>query len=262
MLKQIRSQATEEVSLVREGPIYFLVLTKPDNTFSTAWFNKVIAKLDEVDRSNGAAVLVTIGSGGKIFSTGFDLNKASENILADYVASYELYKKLLSLSVPSLCVMSGHTYAGGLFLAACHDLKVLKSSARICMSEINAGVPFGNGYSAIAEHMLDYATMKHMMYGETVSAKLALKRNVVDAVYETEEELVRLILSFAKEFAPKAIDREKIRQQKINAYLDVFRVLDTECQNPDATVWTQQIFFALYDKAKARELAKGKQAKL
>ena len=46
MLKQIRSQATEEVSLVREGPIYFLVLTKPDNTFSTAWFNKVIAKLD------------------------------------------------------------------------------------------------------------------------------------------------------------------------------------------------------------------------
>ena len=42
----------------------------------------------------------------------------------------------------------------------------------------------------------------------------------------------------------------------------MFRVLDTECQNPDATVWTQQIFFALYDKAKARELAKGKQAKL
>ena len=229
MLKQIRSQASKDVSLIREGPVFFLVLNRPNNTFSTAWFRKVIEKLDEVDRSTGAAVLVTLGSGGKIFSTGFDLKKASENILSDYVTSYDLYKRLLSLSVPSLCVMSGHTYAGGLFLSICHDLKILQSDARVSLSEINAGVPFGNGYSAILEHMLDYATMKHMMYGESVSSKLALKRNVCDAVYQSDAELEQFIRSFAEEFAPKAVDRDKIRQQKQNAYQDVFRVLETEC---------------------------------
>jgi len=36
-----------------------------------------------------------------------------------------LYKKLLTLNVPTYCVMNGHAYAGGLFLAMCHDFRII-----------------------------------------------------------------------------------------------------------------------------------------
>lgn len=65
------------VTLVRDKNVFYIVLPKVDNTFDyefIAGFNKC---LDEVEKSTGPAILVTLGLGTKIFSTGFNLKALS-----------------------------------------------------------------------------------------------------------------------------------------------------------------------------------------
>ena len=48
--------------------------------------------------------------------------------------------KLLTIGLPSLCVIVGHAYAGGLIFSLMHDRRIMKNkSGKLCLSEIHAG---------------------------------------------------------------------------------------------------------------------------
>ncbi len=99
--------------------------------------------LDLVANSEGPVVLVTMGTGPKIFSTGFDMThwKADViNCLETSANMLSVFLKLLTLNVPTLCLMNGNTYAGGLFFALCHDFRIIKTKGKICFTEILVGV--------------------------------------------------------------------------------------------------------------------------
>ena len=95
--------------------------------------------LDKVAASSGPAVLVTLGTGSKIFSSGFDFKcwmADPGNPLATATLMQQLLAKVLALNVPTMCIMNGHAYAGGFLFGLCHDFRVLKNGGRVCLSEI------------------------------------------------------------------------------------------------------------------------------
>ncbi len=69
----------KEVALIREGPVFFLVLNRPDNTIDFEFMDAVDACLTEIEQSSGAACLVTLGQSdqNRTFTTGFNLKKWS-----------------------------------------------------------------------------------------------------------------------------------------------------------------------------------------
>ena len=69
----IEKAGKEEMAYVRDGPIHYIVLTRKDNTFNLDRVNRYLAILDEIEASEGPGLLVTMGTGNKIFSSGFDL---------------------------------------------------------------------------------------------------------------------------------------------------------------------------------------------
>ena len=61
-LDQVYEKAKgKDVALVKEGPVFFLVLNRPDNNLDFEFMEAVDACLNEVEQSTGAACLVTIG---------------------------------------------------------------------------------------------------------------------------------------------------------------------------------------------------------
>jgi enoyl-CoA hydratase/carnithine racemase len=66
---------------VKDGVIFYLVLNRPKNVFDFETIGLINAALDEVEKSTGAACLVTIGSGDKIFSTGFNLKMWATGVI-------------------------------------------------------------------------------------------------------------------------------------------------------------------------------------
>ena len=76
MLPKILAKAKEQgktpASLVREGDTFYLVLNS--RTFDPNFLAVVTNHLDTVEKSEGAACMITIGNGKhKHFHTGFDL---------------------------------------------------------------------------------------------------------------------------------------------------------------------------------------------
>ena len=78
-----------------------------------------------MDESKEKGVLVTINSGERVFSSGFDLKfwraKWPQNSFISIATLRLLIGRVLTLSKPSLCVFNGHSIAGGAMLGLAHD---------------------------------------------------------------------------------------------------------------------------------------------
>ena len=79
-LQDIFNQAGKEpVALVKQGHVFYLVLNSKMNMINLEFCKRINQKLDEVEASEGPAVMVTIASGPKVFSSGFDLKFWAKN---------------------------------------------------------------------------------------------------------------------------------------------------------------------------------------
>lgn len=72
-LDQVVALATEEISYIHDAPFHYIVMTRKDNTWNNKRIARYIELLDQIEATKGPGVLVTIGTGPKHFSTGFDL---------------------------------------------------------------------------------------------------------------------------------------------------------------------------------------------
>lgn len=63
----------EEIAYVNDAPIHYVVLTRFDNTWTIERAANYCKVLDQIEASEGPGVMVTIGTGPRHFSTGFDL---------------------------------------------------------------------------------------------------------------------------------------------------------------------------------------------
>ena len=72
-LKEVFEKAGDQkVALVHDDPIYYMVLNTKLNIMSLDVVQKIIEIIEKVEATEGEAVFVTIGSGSKVFSSGFN----------------------------------------------------------------------------------------------------------------------------------------------------------------------------------------------
>ena len=62
------------IDLVRNGEVFILTMTDGENRWNTSFVRAFAKALDEVERSQGPAALVTASSSDKFFSNGLDLD--------------------------------------------------------------------------------------------------------------------------------------------------------------------------------------------
>ncbi len=107
----------------------------------------------------------------------------------------KLYAKLLTVNVPTMCVIQGNAFAGGLFLALCHDFRIMVDhpKVKLCLSEILVGIGLGNLYMQLATSLLDSQTARFLVIGNKVNAKEALRLKVVTALYKDEKHCLELV---------------------------------------------------------------------
>ena len=91
--------SSEQVALVKDGPIFYMVLNTDFNTIDFNFLERCNQILDEVEASTGEAIFVTIGS-KKIFSAGFNLKWWSEklqNKALSIILAQRFFARLITL---------------------------------------------------------------------------------------------------------------------------------------------------------------------
>lgn len=113
---------TITVSLPRPS-IYLLTFSNPpDNRLVTPFCQAFILALDILEEKYERGVLVTTSAIEKFYSNGMDVEHARWT--AGYVKGslYALWRRILVFSWPTVALINGHAFAGGLMTAMMHDV--------------------------------------------------------------------------------------------------------------------------------------------
>ena len=133
--------------------------------------NKLNEYLDIIEASTGPAIVVTIGSGVKVFCSGFNLMETvrlKHNRVLMPMNMLDVMSRFLTLNVPTLCVVNGHAVAGGLYLAMCHDYVIANSNPKIkiFLNESLIGLGFYQSYVSLLNALVSNRLARSLHLGD------------------------------------------------------------------------------------------------
>ncbi len=181
------------VELDVEDGLAFLTLNRPEalNALSFAILEELSDKLDEVRRSDARA-LVLLGSGEKAFCAGADIKELiGRSLVAQHdgaVFGQSVFCQLDALPIPSIAVIKGYAFGGGLELAMACTFRVATADAKMGLPEVKLGLVPGYGGTQRLPRLVGLARAAELiMSGRTVDAAEAERIGLVNRVVETDD---------------------------------------------------------------------------
>jgi len=205
------------------GAVGTITMNRPDlhNAFNEEMIAALTTAFEELGKNDAVRAVVLRGN-GKSFSAGGDLNwmrktaeyDFDENV-ADAMTLGKLLKTINTLPKPTIAVVHGNAFGGGVGLTACCDIAIAEKHTTFCLSEVRIGlIP-----SIIAPYVIscigERQARRFFMTAERFSGKKARKIGLVHESPEADEleEVLNGILASLMDGAPGAqrMGKELIR---------------------------------------------------
>lgn len=204
------------VHLISHGPVAELHLDNPAkmNAFTVEMLEQLSAHLETLERSDALVVLVTAAE-AKCFCSGADIPGWGGLSPADFArhwvrGGHRIFDRLARLARPTIAVLHGHAFGGGLELAAACDLRVMAPRATLALPESGIGiVPGWSGTQRLAR-LLPEAVVKEMaLFGRRIGAERALALGFAAEVTDTPREAALAMAARVADLSPRAVEIAK-----------------------------------------------------
>ncbi|ALQ29303.1 MULTISPECIES: enoyl-CoA hydratase/isomerase family protein [Micrococcaceae] len=178
------------------GTTAVLDLGADQNRQGVIWLQEVNDLLDEV-LASPATSLVTTGT-GKFYSNGLDVAEAEGPVELDpdYVRQLQaVYRRVLTLPMPTAAAVNGHAFGGGALLAMAHDYRVMRTERGFfCFPEVNIGIAFTEGMAALVQSKLSAAQARDaMLTGRRFDGDQAAAAGLVDEAVPVDQLVERAV---------------------------------------------------------------------
>jgi len=214
------------IDLQRHGDVFVLTMTEGENRWNTTFVRAFDAALDEVEASMGPAALVTTSAHEKFFSNGLDLDWISTD--GDHpggdrsVFGDEFMKvmgRIITLPVPTIAAINGHTFGAGLMCALGHDVRLMREDRGfLCANELQIGMTIPLPEVALFKHKIPApAFHETVVLAKRWTAPAAVAAGFVEAAV-TFDALQERAMQRAEELAPLAANRKNFGWQKEALY--------------------------------------------
>jgi len=214
-----------DLELTRVDEFALLRLDRPQalNALSFALVRDIAASLDEVARGDARALLIT-GAGEKAFCAGADITELRGRELIDQVKAAETgqraFAKLDTLPIPSVAVINGYAFGGGLELALACTFRVATRNARLGLPEIKLGVIPGYGGTQRLPRIVGEArALELIMTGRTVAADEAERIGLVNRLVDGDP--LAAGIAFAREFSGYGLAALRFARDAVKRALDL-----------------------------------------
>jgi Enoyl-CoA hydratase/carnithine racemase len=192
------------VLLSQRDELAVLTLDRPEalNALSFSILEEIGRTLDEVARTDARALLVT-GAGPKAFCAGADIKELTGRSLLDQKRGAELgqavFAKLADLPMPSIAVINGFAFGGGLEMALACTFRLAGRNAKMGLPEIKLGLIPGYGGTQRLPRLIGEArAMEMILTGRTVGAEEAERIGLVNRLID--EPHLDAAVAVAREF--------------------------------------------------------------
>jgi methylglutaconyl-CoA hydratase len=211
--------ATEPLRLETGGGVARLTLNRPE--IHNAFDDDLIARLTETLRAieaDPAVRLVVLASAGKSFSAGADLNwmkrmagYSHEENRADAGRLAEMLRTLNRLAKPTVALVQGAAFGGGVGLVACCDIVVAARRARFALTEVRLGILPAVISPYVVAAVGERAARRYLLTAERFDAEEAHRLGLVHAVVDDDqlEATAATLLGELAKAGPKALGETK-----------------------------------------------------
>jgi len=212
------------VELSRKEEFALITLNRPQalNALSFALVRDLGRAFDEVAASDARALLVT-GAGGKAFCAGADIGELAGRPLMQEKHGAELgqatFAKLERLPMPSVAVVNGYAFGGGLELALACTFRVATPNARLGAPEIKLGlIPGYGGTQRLPRVVGEARALEMVLTGRPVDAATALAWGLVSRI--VEGDALAQGIAFAREFSGYSLPALGLAREAVLRALD------------------------------------------
>lgn len=209
-----------------------LTLNRPE--MHNAFDDRLVAQLTDalwrLEADESVRVLLLTGT-GKNFCAGADLGWmrrmaefSFEQNLADAEALAELFRLLHALKKPTIAVVRGAAYGGGVGLVSCCDMAVAATGATFCLSETRLGIipALISPYlvSAIGVRAAQRYCLSAERFDAAEAHRLGLIHEVADDPAPVADRISRALLQCAPQAVVAAKEQvERVAHAKVSLEL-------------------------------------------
>ncbi len=205
------------VHLILHGAIAELRLDNPAkmNAFTVEMLHQLAAHLEVIDRDPAIRAVMVTAEGDRAFCTGADINAWGGLSPAEFARhwvrdGHRIFDRLARLSKPTIAVLNGHAFGGGLELAAACDLRVMAPGACLALPEAGVGiVPGWSGTQRLLRLLPEPAVKEMVLFGNRIKADRALAMGFVSAVDADPKAAAMALLDRAVGLSPRAVEIAK-----------------------------------------------------
>ncbi|GAA93737.1 uncharacterized protein L969DRAFT_84810 [Mixia osmundae IAM 14324] len=241
--------------IIEDTIVFTIELTHaPDNRLVPELLGAYSTALDDAERiwradvdeeleggpGKGQAALITIGLRDKdrFFSNGLDLDRVmtTEGFFTDHY--YPIVKRILTFPMPTIAALNGHTFAGGLLIAMCHDYRVAKNlegkgRIMLAMNEVDFGAPIPQGMITTLRAKMTPNTFRDVcVLGTRFFAPDALRAGLVDHLAESADDCYRKSVELATRMGVKSA-KSAVGMIKVGMYHHVLADIAADPGNND-----------------------------
>jgi enoyl-CoA hydratase len=215
-LMAIELSRVEEFALIR--------INRPQalNALSFSLIKALDEKIDEAAATDARALLVT-GAGEKAFCAGADIAELTGRTLEQTKRGAEhgqaVLEKLARLPVPSVAIVNGYAFGGGLELALACTFRLATPNARMALPELKLGlIPGYGGTQRLPRVIGEARALEMILTGRTIDAQTALSWGLISKILDGEA--MAAAVAFAREFSGYSLPALGFAREAVTRALD------------------------------------------
>ncbi|WP_328799738.1 enoyl-CoA hydratase/isomerase family protein [Sedimentimonas flavescens] len=185
------------------------------NAFTVEMLVQLAQHLEAIERDASILAVLVTAEGEKVFCTGADINAWGDLSPAAFARhwvrdGHRIFDRLARLSKPTIAVLNGHAFGGGLELAAACDIRVMAPKATLALPEAGVGIVPGWSGTQRLMRLLPEPMVKEMaLFGNRIKADRALCCGFVASVDDDPRAAADALLERAITLSPRAVEISK-----------------------------------------------------
>ena len=213
------------IHMSRIDELALITLDRPEalNALSFALVQDLSRMLDGLADGDCRALLVT-GAGDRAFSAGADIKELMGRGLVEQRAGALLGQSVLAkldqMPMPSIALINGYAFGGGLELALACTFRLAAPTAKLGFPEIKLGlIPGYGGTQRLPRLIGESRAIEVILTGRTIEAEEAVRIGLVNRL--VEGGLVEAGIAFAREMTEFSLPVLGLARDAIRRALDL-----------------------------------------
>ena len=192
-----------EFSRIEEFALIRLNRPEAHNALSFKLVGDLSAAIDEAAASDARTLLIT-GAGEKAFCAGADIGELAGRTLVETRRGAErgqaILERLAHLPMPSVAIINGYAFGGGLELALACTFRLVTPNAKVALPEIKLGlIPGYGGTQRLPRVIGESRALEMILTGKAIDAQTALAWGLASRIVAGDP--VTQGIAFAREFS-------------------------------------------------------------